>query len=82
MFLLKGNLMKNKFKVDKSKGLVFTYKHPWLTHKINFYRGLHSSASCVGEFAGREIYLSSPHCLTVGKEKAAYDTINEVFFKD
>ena len=51
--------------LDKSKGLAFTYDG------VNFYHGLYSKESYCGQIEGILIYLSSPECLVLGREKVA-----------
>jgi len=49
-------------KLDKSKGIAFIYKAPFLGRPILFYHGLYSSESYAGKCFGELIYLSGVGC--------------------
>ena len=48
--------------LDKSKGIAFIYKAPFLGRSILFYNGLHSHESYAGKCFGELIYLSGVGC--------------------
>jgi len=48
--------------IDKSKGLAFTIRAPFLGRPIKFYHGLHSYNSYIGRCCGKLFYLSGVAC--------------------